>query len=155
MFDNIGGKIKTVATAFTFIGIAVSLIAGLVLFGFEKVGSGILVILFGSLFSWLGSLTWYGFGEIIELMQENANNTKKFADLAVAEALSKAGDTKNNSALQQKICASIIEDFQEKLEVNEDFDGENIAAPDECPCCFNIISATDIECSYCGYKLKK
>ena len=155
MFDNIGGKIKMVATISAGIGIMISFVVGLVLFGFEKVGAGILVILFGGLFSWLGSLTWYGFGEIIELMQDSANNIKKTADLAVAEALSKVGDSENNSALQQKIRVSIIKDFQGEIETNEDFDCENIAALNECPCCFNIISSTEMECSYCGYKLKK
>ena len=67
MFDNIGGKIKGVAAAVTWIGIIFSCITGLVMLCEEKTAlAGFLIMIFGSLGSWLSSLTLYGFGQLIE-----------------------------------------------------------------------------------------
>lgn len=62
MFDNIGGKIKVLAQVVCWIGITISVIFGLI--SFEN--GGIVVIILGSLFSWIGSFTLYGFGQLIE-----------------------------------------------------------------------------------------
>ena len=72
MFDNIGGKIKGVAKVVTWLGIIGSCLAGFVMLvegvdGDEMLALyGILLAGLGSLFSWLGSLTLYGFGQLIE-----------------------------------------------------------------------------------------
>jgi hypothetical protein len=71
MFDNIGSKIKTVATTLTALGIALSVLAGIVILC-EGDASGLFIMIFGSLFSWLGSFLLYGFGQLIE-------NTDKIA----------------------------------------------------------------------------
>ena len=77
MWSNIGHKIKTLAKVICWIGIVLSVIAGIaVIAGGSAVRSygytyntgsttltGILVIVLGS---WLGSLTMYGFGELVE-----------------------------------------------------------------------------------------
>jgi hypothetical protein len=94
MFNNIGGKIKGLAKFLCWLGIILSVIAGVVLiiaastkssYSFDSYGeritlstggsivAGILVIVFGSLFSWIGSFFMYGFGELVE-------NSKKVAD---------------------------------------------------------------------------
>ena len=65
MFDNIGAKIKTVASTLTIIGIFLSIVAGTVML-LEGIIGGLFLILFGSLFSWLGSFLLYGFGQLIE-----------------------------------------------------------------------------------------
>lgn len=71
MFSNIGGKIKTLATVITVIGIIASIIVGFVLMAaLEKKGIGLLVMAIGSLSSWIGSFLLYGFGEIIELLSD-------------------------------------------------------------------------------------
>jgi hypothetical protein len=62
MFDNIGSKIKGLANVSTVIGIVVSLVIGGVLI--ESIG--IFVIILGCVFSWISSLTLYGFGHLIE-----------------------------------------------------------------------------------------
>ena len=59
----------------TVLGIAGSVIAGLSLMDLDEI-YGILVILFGSLFSWLGSLAMYGFGELVENSTILANEVK-------------------------------------------------------------------------------
>lgn len=86
MFDNIGGKIKTLAKVLCWIGIAFSVITGIaVMFGSvssvsyngsryatggSSVVAGILIIVLGCLFSWLGSFFAYGFGQLIENSDE-------------------------------------------------------------------------------------
>lgn len=74
MFDNIGGKIKTVATTIAWLGIIGSIIIGIVMIAkaedsyYPEIGiwSGWLVIIVGSLSSWVSSFTLYGFGQLIE-----------------------------------------------------------------------------------------
>ena len=73
MFDNIGSKIKSVASAFAGIGIVLSIIFGFVMIviGYDEwdvilMILGPSIIVFGSLFSWLASLALYGFGQLIE-----------------------------------------------------------------------------------------
>ena len=80
MWSNIGHKIKTLAKVICWIGIVLSVIAGIaVIAGGSAVRSygytyntgsttltGILVIVLGALGSWLGSFMMYGFGELVE-----------------------------------------------------------------------------------------
>ena len=75
-FENIGGKIKTLAVVTTIIGISLSVILGFVLMD-TSVGTGMLVLVGGSLFSWISAFFMYGFGELIEKTTEIAKNTKK------------------------------------------------------------------------------
>ena len=83
MFTNIGGKIKELAKVICSVGIAISVVAGIVMIGFGSssyngdamVYMGFAVMIVGSLFSWIGSLFAYGFGELIE-------NTTVIAELA-------------------------------------------------------------------------
>ena len=68
MFDNVGGKIKSVAKAITYIGISFSTILGLIVM-FSNGNTpvpGLLIFVIGYLASWLSSLTLYGFGQLIE-----------------------------------------------------------------------------------------
>lgn len=69
MFNNIGGKIKTLATAITVIGIIISIIIGVMLTGVYGNG-GFVIALVGSFFSWIGSFVLYGFGEMIDLLKK-------------------------------------------------------------------------------------
>ncbi len=79
MFKNIGGKIKGLAKVICFVGIAISVVAGIGMMGSgyndAMVGMGLAVMIVGSLFSWIGSFFAYGFGELIE-------NTTVIAELA-------------------------------------------------------------------------
>ena len=74
MFDNIGGKIEGLAKVICWIGIIASVIGGIVMFvaagemrygGGTYVALGFVVIIVGSLGSWIGSFFMYGFGELI------------------------------------------------------------------------------------------
>lgn len=83
MFKNIGGKIKDLAQVICYLGIAISVVAGIVMIGFcsssyngdTMVVMGCVVMIVGSLVSWIGSFFAYGFGELIE-------NTTVIAELA-------------------------------------------------------------------------
>lgn len=66
MFENIGGKIKTLATVICAVGIMVSLVLAVVFCVQEEILSGIGVLIGGCLGSWVGSFCLYGFGELIE-----------------------------------------------------------------------------------------
>lgn len=71
MFNNIGGKIKGLAEVFAWIGIIASVIYGGSFFSHdddELIAIGIVIIVAGSLVSWISSLTLYGFGELIDKM---------------------------------------------------------------------------------------
>lgn len=75
MFDNIGGKIKTVAATIAWLGIIGWVIIGSVMIkeandsyypSVMGAWGGWLVIIVGSLSSWVLSFTLYGFGQLIE-----------------------------------------------------------------------------------------
>lgn len=74
MFSNIEKKIKTLAKVLTWIGIVGSVLAGLMLIitgmsqgaGGAGVALGILMMVLGSLGSWISSLTLYAFGQLVE-----------------------------------------------------------------------------------------
>lgn len=68
MFTNIGKKIKTLAQIICGLGIGISVITGFILIAQDEdtLFVGVLILLLGSLFSWIGSFMTYGFGEIIE-----------------------------------------------------------------------------------------
>lgn len=68
MFDNIGGKIKSVAKAICWIGIIASIIIGFVMLvqDDDTALAGVLILVLGSLGSWIGSFVTYGFGQLVE-----------------------------------------------------------------------------------------
>ena len=75
MFDNIGSKIKGLAKVLCWVGIIASIICGIMMFVAAAEASwqyestyitlGIVIIIVGSLGSWVGSFVLYGFGELI------------------------------------------------------------------------------------------
>ena len=65
MFNNIGGKIKTLSVVVTLIGIVASIIIGIAFITNEEVLIGFVVMLAGSFISWISSFVLYGFGELI------------------------------------------------------------------------------------------
>lgn len=84
MYDNIGGKIKTVAKVVGFTGIGISILTGLlfllVAFSEEKFsyfGIGILVAFLGSLISWVSTIALYGFGQLVENTDVIAKQSKR------------------------------------------------------------------------------
>ena len=71
MFNNIGGKIKTLAVVLCIIGMVASLITALVLWSqssyrSDNTAAGLLTLVGGCLVSWVSSFFTYGFGQLIE-----------------------------------------------------------------------------------------
>lgn len=68
MFNNIGSKIKALAKVICWIGIIASIIGGIgcIVADEDMILYGLLIAIFGSLFSWIGSFFTYGFGELID-----------------------------------------------------------------------------------------
>ena len=65
MFNNIGGNIKNLASAFAWIGIIASVILGIsIMQNGDQIG--LLIILAGSFVSWISAFALYGFGELID-----------------------------------------------------------------------------------------
>lgn len=91
MFNNIGSKIKAVAKFICYAGISLSIIGGMIMLVVGVISepsvaiSGLVIMTVGSVCSWLGSLTTYGLGELIE------NTT------VIAELMAKADAEKNNA----------------------------------------------------------
>ena len=83
MYENIGGKIKTLAKVICWIGIVLSIVFGLILLialstdsPAIRIAVAIPVTVLGAFLSWIGSFTLYGYGELIELTAKIARNTK-------------------------------------------------------------------------------
>lgn len=76
MFENIGGKIKMLASVICWTGIAVSLIVGVVFIVIAPL-AGIAIIILGPLLSWISSFFTYGFGQLIENSDKLVANAEK------------------------------------------------------------------------------
>ena len=87
MFDNIGGKIKSLASVIAWIGIIITILSGIVLFFSEGFLIAILVAGLGSLSAWIGSFMQYGFGQLIEnsdylvKVAKTANNSRNHTNV--------------------------------------------------------------------------
>lgn len=79
VFDNIGGKIKILAQVVCWIGIACSVISGFVIMASDEDMAllGLMIMIVGSLLSWVSSFTLYGFGQLIENTDKLVLNTEK------------------------------------------------------------------------------
>lgn len=69
MFSNIGGKIKGLAKVFTWIGIIASVISGIAMMLMDDdifLFIGLIIMIAGSLLSWISSFMLYGFGHLVE-----------------------------------------------------------------------------------------
>lgn len=77
MYDNIGGKLKGLATTICVIEVIAAVISGIALMASNEhlAVVGLLVMIIGSLFAWISSWLLYGFGELIEKTCEIAKNT--------------------------------------------------------------------------------
>ena len=127
MFDNIGGKIKTLAQVVCWIGIIASIIIGFVMMAQDDdtIFTGILIMIFGSLGSWLGSFMTYGFGQLVEnsdilvnqcnKMPENHNdaNGNSTSSIEIKKEIADKLETLNKWKEQGLITE---EEYQQKVE---------------------------------------
>ena len=87
MFENVGGKLKTLAIISCIVGIFGSVIGGLILIGDIPL-AGILIILIGSFASWIASLSVYGLGEAVDQATDAAKNAERCYQYFSSHALS-------------------------------------------------------------------
>lgn len=83
-FENIGSKIKTLAVILTVVGIVASVLIGMFMLTVNA-GYGLLIMIVGSLISWVSSFFTYGFGELIEKTTEISKNTKEGVKVEIKE----------------------------------------------------------------------
>lgn len=109
MFDNIGSKIKSVATAIAIFGIIGSIIIGNIIIAeandsyypsATETLNGWLVIIVGSLSSWVSSFTLYGFGQLIEntdIISAKLESIKRTTSEYAANASDKTPPSSNSA----------------------------------------------------------
>lgn len=99
MFDNISDKMKSAATALAILGIIGSIIVGIVMIA-ESLLVGLLVIIVGSLSSWVSSFTLYGFGQLIEntdIISAKLESIKRTTSEYAANASDKTPPSSNDT----------------------------------------------------------
>ena len=77
MFENIGGKIKSLAKICCVAGMVVCILLGGAMVIVGNVVNGIVMIIIGCLASWTGSFATYGLGELIETTADNNRQLRK------------------------------------------------------------------------------
>ena len=135
MFNNIGGKIKTLAVVVCVIGMIGSAILAFELWSEGGSFAGLLALAVGCLASWIGSFFTYGFGKLIE-------------------------ETERNREINQQIFQRLGRCVQLLRDVPVAFanDGKNDAAPARpapagswtCRRCGGRNLSTDSRCKECG-----
>lgn len=119
MFVDIGKKIKGVASFIFGVGVFISFLISLFVFasieewsywydGAIIVFLGFLVIIIGSVISWLNSFMLYGFGELIDKTCEIAENTRR------------------GSTVEQEVCEN-----DEKIQLLEKWMREGLISEEE------------------------
>ncbi len=99
MFENIGGKIKMVAAAICWIGIIVFVILGIKIMsaGDEAILPGFLILVLGSLFSWIGSFITYGFGQLVQNSDIISSRLMEIKGNTSSPKISSSGFTATNT----------------------------------------------------------
>lgn len=83
MFNDIGNKIKKLASVVAWMGIIASIIIGIVLMvtDEELILLGLIIAIAGSISSWVGSFVLFGFGELVDnstiIVQKLNDNSSK------------------------------------------------------------------------------
>ena len=134
MFDNIATKLKVCAVIFTILGVISSIIYGIILLSEDLIGAGVLVIVFGSLSSWVGSFMMYGLGEAIEGIESiQYNTTKTESKIFHKTQISNYTVANSNYKPISKLSSNKI----------------------HCPDCRQEISANEQKCPNCGCEVQK
>ena len=83
MFDNIGKKIKSLASILCWVGIIAYVIAAIIMIaiGVDEyedglTAFGVILLFVGPLMSWISSFFMYGFGELIDKACDIEKNTR-------------------------------------------------------------------------------
>lgn len=112
MFDNIGGKIKSLAQVVCWIGIICSVIYGIIITSSDEEMAvlGFIIIVIGSLISWVSSFTLYGFGQLIENTDQLVHSTK--VAHSNKENISTQNNKKSTIRKQETLSKHFIEEIK-------------------------------------------
>lgn len=157
LYENIGGRIKTLAKAFFVIDVVVSIIAGLVLFfmgATEPEYFGYLILLapvatvVGCVAAFLMSCPMYAFGELVETSAKNEKNTAQMLEL-MKEKDKKSAPTTPTAANTQTSSVQNSDPQPERQPTvpKADSRGKNAVA--------EAVSDEKIRCSECGFEQPK
>ncbi len=118
MYENIGGKIKTLAkVSFWVIAIA-SIVVGVILAGYTK-GISLLGALMGAFLAWISTWTLYGFGEIIDKLNAIEKNTRNATNrtLAKTNTQTQFGNSERIRKLENLYAQGLIteEEYQQAI----------------------------------------
>lgn len=145
MFDNIGNKIKSVASFICVVNIIVDCILGLFLIFSGGVLLGLFLIVIGALISWVNSFLLYGFGELIATTQ--ANNR------ILEQIMNNLQETKSISSISTESAEPSVVISTESEEMpahNEVVDVDRSGNTLRCPKCGLIQQSNRTICWNCG-----
>ena len=132
-YDNIGEKIKGLAKFFFISGTISSILLGLFMLQNNTIRA-ILIIVLGTIGSWLSSFTLYGFGEIIVKLTEIELNTR--------------GEGKDPISLKIKAIETTSKRKEEEKALMEKMKNATPSTSKFCPHCGERVTSNI--CSMCG-----
>lgn len=163
MFDNIGGKIKTLAKVVCWIGIIACIITGIVLMATDEdlILVGILTVVVGSLLSWVSSFILYGFGQLVEnsdtLVQQNqthhSNKCENFGNTSNIKQVT-VSPTESQHKWRCASCGKMISSNPCPYCENNSLENKDSTAPYWCGKCGKE-GPYGGNCPNCGSSLKK
>ena len=108
MFKNVGRKLKDIASVITYIGIAFSVILGILMIKPLGILFALLIIAVGSFISWISSIGIYAFGELVDNSTIIASHYKSADDSRVYSTATSAptADTPKTTASKAGITLS-------------------------------------------------
>lgn len=167
MFDDIGRKIKILAKIMTWVGIAISVILGIILLcsgdGILMICGGVEIVV-GSIFSWVGSFLLFGFGQLITKAEVIADDMDIFLEFKLTtEEKRKANFQKHEDKtfrqqeeervelLRQQ---ALVKNAAKKVEIKKAISNYNTAVENNSKEIFSSSDKyIDVFCPYCGEKL--
>lgn len=143
MFDDIAGKIKALAKVTCGLGIAASIMGAFALWAQSSpynstTSAGVLVLVLGSLASWIGSFFTYGFGELIE-----NTNIIHLDNLKIQELLKESKEENASSTTEAHPTRTSQFQSIESLHSNDEW---------ECAVCGMRNSKRTNSCINCGHR---
>ncbi len=135
MFDYVGGKIKGFAVVVCWIGIICSCIVGIMFIingvnanknyygggsGAALIVEGLVIIIVGSVSSWLGSLMTYGFGELVENSYNTSQRLQEIEDkIKKTPQASSSNESSHKSDLFRASSSPTIQSSSKNSEADE------------------------------------
>ena len=132
MFEDIGGKMKTVAMTMFILGCIASVIGAFTL--------GWFVIIIGPLFSWLGSIGLYGMGELIDETTRNCRVNNEILEILRKQKRENEKATQSSDK-KPAVVSNVSSDLHRTVSAGETW---------RCEKCGTVNDSTSWYCKDCG-----